>query len=108
MFHLLKFAGLSGFDESCWQSTIRHRVAVHPEYQELPRWSGRETADIVYKDHESFLTDILIEKGYLNQLVWKGVSPTYYIEVKTTTGCLETPFFCSQGQMDRMAKLQIY
>jgi hypothetical protein len=108
MFHFLKKAGLPGFAEPCWQSTIRHRVSIHDEYQELSRWSGRETADIVYKDDDSLLTNSLIEKGYLNQFVWQGISPTYYIEVKTTTGCLEAPFFCSQGQVNRMAKLQIY
>jgi hypothetical protein len=107
MYHLLKSLGVPDFNAACWQSTIRQRVAVHHDYQDLSRWSGRETADIVYKDHESFLTNVLINKGYLNQIAWRGLSPTYYIEVKTTTGCLGTPFFCSQGQVDRMAKLQI-
>ncbi|ESZ98908.1 hypothetical protein SBOR_0766 [Sclerotinia borealis F-4128] len=34
-------------------------------------------------------------------------SPTYYIEVKTTLGPLDTPFYCSQNQFDIMENLKL-
>jgi hypothetical protein len=73
----------------------------------MGRWSGFETADIVYSDSDSTLTTLLIQQGYLESSSWLGRSPTYYIEVKTTMGALDNAFFCSQPQFDRMERMQL-
>ncbi|KAF2188895.1 hypothetical protein K469DRAFT_748131 [Zopfia rhizophila CBS 207.26] len=107
VFELLKGLGIPGFTQENWQSKIRAYVSVHEDYQNISNWPGRETADIVYRDRTSCLTRLLIEKGYLGESIWEGCTPTYYIEVKTTTSFLETPFFCSQAQYDRMERTQL-
>jgi hypothetical protein len=73
----------------------------------MPHWRGRETADIVYKDQNSSLTHLLIEKGYLASETWNCRSPQYFIEVKTTTDSCDTAFYCSQPQYDRMELMQL-
>ncbi|KAF2667223.1 hypothetical protein BT63DRAFT_481662 [Microthyrium microscopicum] len=107
VYEILSRLELPGFSLDNWQSTIRHRVNVHDKYRDLVRWSGRETADIVYRDEANKLTAMLISKGYLSREKWVDRTPTYYLEVKTTTGPLEQPFFCSQNQYDRMEKLEL-
>lgn len=77
---------------------------MHPDYADMPRWSGRETSDIVYSDEQGVLTAWLIERGYLNQTRWIGKKPHYYIEVKTTTDQCATPFFVSSNQLERVRK----
>jgi hypothetical protein len=102
VFTLLEKLALPDFKRQCWQSTIRHLVSVHERYSDLGQWSGIETSDIVYFDSESTLTDLLIRHGYLTRETWSRRTPTYYIEVKTTMGDVDRPFFCSQPQFDRM------
>jgi hypothetical protein len=89
---------LPGFSRTNWQSTIRSYVTSHPEYSNLHSWNGRETADITYADHNSTLTNLLIDKGYLSSDTWAGAKLRYYIEVKTTMGACETPFYMSKHQ----------
>jgi len=80
---------------------------VHNDYQGLLNWGGRETADIVYEDSAKHLTSILLNKGYLTGDSWLSRTPTYYIEVKATLRELNTTFFCSQNQFDRMERMQL-
>jgi hypothetical protein len=98
---------LPDFGLGNWRSTIRGWVAVHESYRNLSRWPGTETSDIVYDDNDSHLTQILIEKGYLRGSIWRGCSPTYYIEVKATPGPLRTQFYCSQPQYDMMECMKL-
>jgi len=94
------------FSEKNWESTIRSYVTVHPEYANMLPWAGRETADITYKDGNGALTRLLAENGYLNRLDPNFVSqarPFYFIEVKSTTGPCETPFFMSNSQYQRVS-----
>ncbi|KAF7958935.1 hypothetical protein EAE96_002461 [Botrytis aclada] len=111
MFEIMKSLGLPLFDLRNWRSTIRHRVTVHDDYKDMPRWSGSETSDIVYEDHDKILTSLLITKNYFNIEELAGLefasSPTYYIEVKTTPGPLDNAFYCSQGQFDRMESMKL-
>ncbi|KAI1859883.1 uncharacterized protein JN550_011802 [Neoarthrinium moseri] len=93
---------LPRFSRDNWQSTIRKYVGKHPEYADMNPWNGRETADIVYKDASGVLTSTLIDHGYLDEDRWAERRPEYLIEVKTTTGPCETPFFMSKGQYKRM------
>ncbi|KAI1271736.1 hypothetical protein F5Y07DRAFT_382043 [Xylaria sp. FL0933] len=90
------------FPRTRWQSIIRTYVTVHRDYADMGPWTGIESADFVYTDFDSILTNILIDNGYLDKGVWKGREPTYYIDVKTTTGASETPFMMSKSQCKRM------
>ena len=103
MFELLKKLGVPNFVEANWASTIRHEVRVHERYCDLAQFSGTETSDIVYEDHESILTHHLIDIGYLNGVTWAGKSPQYYIEVKSSTGRWDELFFVSGAQYDRVS-----
>lgn len=84
---------------------MRKVVNVHPEYLDLEPWSRFETADLVYEDIDSVLTRILIDAGYISQTGWERATPTYFIEVKTTAGTCETPFYMSKGQYRRVSLL---
>jgi hypothetical protein len=98
---------LTGFDESCWISRIRHLIAVNNQYSEIitPR-TENEVTDLVYSDREGKLTAILIEAGYLASSSWGGCTPTYHIEVKTTMGNMNYQFFCSQAQFECMESME--
>ncbi|KAL2827786.1 hypothetical protein BDW59DRAFT_160094 [Aspergillus cavernicola] len=102
VFELLLTHALPGFTLANWRSTIRKKVSVHPEYHDLLPWNGAETADIVYHDSNSALTTALIGMGYLSDARWHGANPTYYIEVKTTTGEWDNAFFMSKSQYRRV------
>src|SRR5258708_5548071 len=104
---MLKSLGLPDFSLDHWKSRIRGRVRVHDQYRDIANWTGVETADIVYPDNSSILTKSLIDRGYLEAAVWRDRTPTYYIEVKATPGPLETQFYCSQAQVNRMDGMQL-
>ncbi|KAH9997392.1 hypothetical protein F4779DRAFT_606565 [Xylariaceae sp. FL0662B] len=93
------------FSRALWQSTIRKYVTVHPDYADMRPWNGRETADIIYTDSDGILTTAFIKNRYLDEKIWKGRKPTYYIEVKTTTGPCQTPFYMSKHQYKRMCDM---
>ncbi|KAI0129810.1 hypothetical protein BJ170DRAFT_593357 [Xylariales sp. AK1849] len=93
---------LPGFGRMKWTSTIRKHVRKHPDYSDMIPWNGRETADIVYHDTTGALTGELEELAYLDEGFWVGARPRYYIEVKTTTGSCETPFYMSKDQFKRI------
>ncbi|CAG8933967.1 unnamed protein product [Penicillium salamii] len=96
---------LTNWSHRNWQSTIRHYVTIHPDYATMVPWYGRETADIVYDDTESAFTSLLIDHGYLQADEWEDKRPKYFIEVKTTTGPLGTPFYVSKRQFERMGAM---
>ncbi|KAF9887222.1 hypothetical protein FE257_010476 [Aspergillus nanangensis] len=93
---------LTDWSDLNWQSTIRKYVTIHPDYANMEPWYGRETADITYDDTEGDFTALLIDHGYLDAEEWRDKHPKYYIEVKTTTGPLKTPFYMSRRQYERM------
>lgn len=68
-------------------------------------WYGGETADITYDDTEGIFTALLIDHGYFDAEEWRDKHPKYYIEVKTTTGPLRTPFYMSKYQYERVSVL---
>ncbi|PTB37137.1 hypothetical protein M441DRAFT_175588 [Trichoderma asperellum CBS 433.97] len=104
VFELLSTLELPRWSNENWQSTIRSYVRAHPNYRNMASWRGRETADLVYDDTEGQLTNTLIGCGYLDQDEWHNARPKYYIEVKTTTGPRETPFYMSNSQYERMRR----
>ena len=89
---------LSGFSLDNWQSKIRHYVSVHDEYSGIQPWRGSETSDFRYTDSSGTLTSMLIDKGYLRSNIWSGKRPEYYLEIKSTTGPCENPFYMSKYQ----------
>ncbi|KAF3059432.1 hypothetical protein GL218_05145 [Daldinia childiae] len=95
---------LRGFSRANWTSTIRKYVTVHPDYADMGSWSGIETSDLEYKDDNNKLTEVLISKGLLPS-IWRGSRPKYYIEVKTTPGGRDTPFYMSDAQYHKMESL---
>ncbi|KAH6672240.1 hypothetical protein B0J14DRAFT_69385 [Halenospora varia] len=103
---LLPSLGEAVFGRRNWKSSIRQEVAVHPSYSDLTRPPGVEIADIVYRDRNSILTELLIEKRYLED-VWTGARPKYLIEVKTTTGECNDRLFMSNTQYLRMQRMAL-
>ncbi|KAL6361994.1 hypothetical protein LRP88_05477 [Fusarium phalaenopsidis] len=100
VFELLKnlSPGLPGFSLQNWRSTIRKYVSTHPDYTDIQPWNHRETSDLEYNDREGALTELMIENGYLERDIWQNKKPRYYLEVKTTTGPCEAPFYMSKSQ----------
>ena len=68
-------------------------------------WNGRETTDITYDDRDGRLTSLFIENEYLDSEVWAGRRPKYFIEVKSTTGPCDTPFFMSKNQYQMVSQI---
>ncbi len=68
--------------------------------RELEAWPEREISDVVYDDINGVFTRFMISLGHLNADQLAGKWPTYYFEVKRTTGTCETPFIVSQHQVD--------
>lgn len=102
VFELLHKLQLAGFGRHNWQSTIRGYIAgMHADYMDLGAWSGRETADITYQDAGGEFGRLLRDNGYGEFDNSEGEE--YFIEVKTTTGTVETPFYVSKGQYARVS-----
>ena len=99
---------LTSFDESCWMSSIRHLIAVNDQYSEIftQRFEIEDT-DLEYSDTEGELTTLLINANYLASSSWRGCTPKYHIEVKTTMGSMNYPFFCSQKQFEMMEDMEL-
>ncbi|KAI5865504.1 hypothetical protein GGS23DRAFT_559520 [Durotheca rogersii] len=95
---------LGGFGRANWTSTIRKYATAHPEYADMDSWRGIETSDLQYQDDDGTLTNALISRGYL-QRKWKNTRPRFYIEVKTTAGPWDTPFYMSNAQWTKLKDL---
>ncbi|KAI1372157.1 hypothetical protein F4677DRAFT_456697 [Hypoxylon crocopeplum] len=95
---------LRGFTRDNWTSTIRRYATDHPDFADMASWTGIETSDIEYKDTDGALTEALVHKGYLERS-WQTRRPQYYIEVKSTPGSFDTPFFMSNAQYHKMRRL---
>ena len=54
-------------------------------------------ADFKYLDHEGVLTQVLF--GPKTRGEWSGRYPTYYLEVKASSGPVEEPFHISASQL---------
>jgi hypothetical protein len=109
VFELLKSldTSLPNFTLENWPSTIRSYIREHPEYRTMDPWHGRETADLIYNDTVGSLTDLLIEYGYLDDVTWRGARPNYLLEVKTTTGPCNNPFYMSKNQYRRVCAFHL-
>jgi hypothetical protein len=81
---------------------------VNNQYSEIiTPLTETEITDLVYSDREGELTALLIQAGYLASSSWRECTPTYHIEVKTTMGSMNYPFFCSQTQFERMESMEL-
>lgn len=106
---MLNSLNLPKFSEANWRSTIRSELSRSTHFANIANWTGRETADIVYKDESGQLTQYLREhcKGdFPNQIREDRNFQThpieYFLEVKTTTGDCKTRFYMSSGQYKRV------
>jgi hypothetical protein len=101
---LKSFHGLGlDLDLNNWQSRIRSTVRDHGDYAGIEDYPiSKETADIIFDDCDGKFTALMIDGGYLPSELWQGRSPTYWIEVKTTTSRCETPFIVGPDQFDFM------
>ncbi|KIW01104.1 uncharacterized protein PV09_07391 [Verruconis gallopava] len=107
VFELLMRLRLPGFCRDNWQSKLRQKISVHDSYSDMMPWTGTESSDIVYNDGEGALTNLLIDRGYLDVRLWRGGRPRYHIEVKATIGENETPFYVSQSQFTMMEDMML-
>ncbi|RVX68617.1 hypothetical protein B0A52_07044 [Exophiala mesophila] len=108
VFEFLKTCGVTNFNIENWQSSIRHYVNVLPEYADEPPWHGREISDIMYEGNCSRLMELLRDNTTFRYPAWLGIQSgatsmstpvvNYHIEVKTTPGPCNTPFFMSSNQ----------
>ncbi|RYP79019.1 hypothetical protein DL770_006764 [Monosporascus sp. CRB-9-2] len=94
---------LPGFSRENWRSTIRRYATEHPEYADMCSWVGVETSDLEYEDEAGTLTDALVRHEFLAD-EHRGRRPRYYIEVKTTPGPCDAPFFMSHAQYEKMKR----
>ncbi|RYP23520.1 hypothetical protein DL765_001034 [Monosporascus sp. GIB2] len=94
---------LPGFSRENWRSTIRRYATEHPEYAGMSSWVGVETSDLEYEDEGGTLTDALVRHELLAD-EYRGRRLRYYIEVKTTPGPCDAPFFMSHAQYEKMKR----
>ncbi|XP_014551211.1 hypothetical protein COCVIDRAFT_42474 [Bipolaris victoriae FI3] len=114
VFELLNSLNLPKFSEANWRSTIRSELSRSTHFANIANWTGRETADIVYKDESGQLTQYLrehCEGDFPNQIREDRNFQThpieYFLEVKTTTGDCKTRFYMSSGQYKRMENMAL-
>ncbi|KAI1137757.1 hypothetical protein F5Y05DRAFT_386264 [Hypoxylon sp. FL0543] len=93
-----------GFGRDNWTSTMRKYATAHPDYMDMDSWKGVETSDLQYEDDDNTLTEALIAKGHLHSR-WRNSQPKFYIEVKTTPGPWDAPFYMSHAQWLKMKTL---
>lgn len=107
VFEWLRALNLPEFTIKNWESSKRGLANAHEKYCDLKDPLKKEISDIVYKDINSKFTNLLIDYGYLDETVWSGRQPTYYIEVKTTRREGNATFFVSQSQYDTMKGMML-
>lgn len=81
-----------------WTSPRRHIAE-----DSLPPYEAVALADFVYKDEDGVLTALLFDAQVAEQ--WSGSYPTYYIEVKTTSGEKTAPFFMQKSQIRTVSSI---
>ncbi|KAH6874160.1 hypothetical protein B0T10DRAFT_587961 [Thelonectria olida] len=96
---------LPGFGRPNWKSTIRDYKTIYDDCNDMKPWGEKEEADIMYEDVTGAFTSLLADSGYLG--TWdahtiRQARPEYFIDVKSTTGPFETPFFMSKAQYRKM------
>lgn len=106
----MRTLGLEGFSRENWLSTIRDRVNVVPEYNDLEARTGPEEADLMYEARTDDLERFLRQHSKLAPFPgWERFQPQfnrpvkYLIEVKATTEerC-SSAFYMSDAQYERL------
>jgi hypothetical protein len=91
---------IDDFDENVhWTSKLRR-------YANIPSYNNAEVTDLEYQDRNGYLSRLLRSwtngdvPDWLEQACIRGNTtwPKYWLEVKTTTGSCETPFFITTHQ----------
>lgn len=81
---------LPNFDVDNWTSELR-------TYAGLPAYEDKSVSDFQYRDEQGALTRMIFGGAIPD---WLASSPEYFVEVKTTSGALGTPFHMSAAQID--------
>ncbi|KAH7013105.1 hypothetical protein EDB80DRAFT_607184 [Ilyonectria destructans] len=89
---------ISGWSHEQWTSKLRVENG-HPRFTELER----NFADFTYTDDSGQMKAYFQNAGVDQATRWSN-STTYHLEVKTTTGSCNQPFFVSQNQVNMMRK----
>ncbi|GAP90428.2 putative ino80 chromatin remodeling complex protein [Rosellinia necatrix] len=105
VFELLLTLELPRFSGDSWKSDIKELVSEHDDYKDIGNYGAGE-ADIMYTDMEGVLTTAFIKNGYLDEAVWDGKKPRYFIEVKATKDGLGVPFSVTKQQRDSMKRMK--
>lgn len=81
---------------------------MHEKYGDMASYDGPETADIIYDDLDGALTNYLARCDFIDKDIWRGKTPKYLLEVKTTTQECEARFFMSKSQVQRVSLSPTY
>ena len=82
---------LPDFTEHNWTSELR-------KYRGFPEYRADAAADFIYEDKYGRLTELFFGSVCVQR--WYGHYPTYYMEVKATTGVVNEAFHMSPRQLD--------
>ncbi|GAO17571.1 uncharacterized protein UV8b_07173 [Ustilaginoidea virens] len=98
VFEYLQSLGLPNFGPRNWTSSLRMTSPSNPDLDGAgPAHDG--IADIEYPDETGAFTEFLVARGYSRHGIQSGMRPTYYFEVKATTGPnRQAPFYMSDNQ----------
>lgn len=91
----------TSFAVNCWTSKMRERSG-------LPAFTGLESSysDFTLHDTAKEFLEFLRGRGlYIDR--WADNTTTYHIEVKSTTGAYNEPFYMSYNQQNLVSSLQI-
>lgn len=83
---------LVNFSFTNWTSELRGKA------HGLPAYSSSSPSDFVYDDNDGCLTLKLF--GQEKYTEWISKWPTFFLEVKSTSGPGKTPFHMSKAQLD--------
>lgn len=91
------------FSRDNWTSGIKDHVNLHPDYETMGPWNGvEELSDLEYHDTRGTFTAFMIQMGHLASERWRGKTPKYHFEVKSTPrGCHEQ-FYMSGTQYKKV------
>ena len=115
-FETFRAKGLQGFTTDNWQSRIRHYVNLVPQYRQLQAWNAPEVADIMYKDVGGYMRKVLEDFSIDGLPNWWAATEAslsanrsikYRLEVKTTEGPCDHPFYMSRNQFKQMRQCSV-
>jgi hypothetical protein len=92
----------TSFGADCWTSNMRVKNG-------LPAFTGMESSysDFTLLDTAKEFSTLVLDRD-LHADCWAGNATTFHIEVKSTTGACNEPFYMSYNQQNMVSTLQIF